>query len=62
MQDDIIKTKKGRQLTVVTWNVKGLNNPVKRGKVLAHLKVLSSYVIFLQETHLNKDRVHEAEM
>lgn len=55
MHDDVIKTKKGRQLTVVTWNVKGLNNPVKRGMVLAHLKVLPSDVIFLQETLLNKN-------
>lgn len=46
---------KGRQFTVVTWNVKGLNHPVKRGKVLAHLKMLSSDIIFLQETHLNKN-------
>lgn len=40
---------------MVTWNVKGPNHPVKRGKVLVHLKALSSDIIFLQETHLNKN-------
>ena len=38
-----------------SWNVKGINEPVKRGKVLAHLKSLNSGIIFLQETHLKKD-------
>lgn len=53
MQDNTINKKRGGQLTVVTWNVRGLNHPVKRGKVLVHLKALSSDIIFLQETHLN---------
>lgn len=38
-----------------SWNVKGINEPFKRGKVLAHLKSLNSEIIFLQETHLKKD-------
>ncbi len=54
-QNNIMQSEKGRQFTVLTWNVKGLNQPVKRGKVLAHLKSLSSDIIFLQETHLNKN-------
>lgn len=40
-------------LGFVSWNVKGLNHPVKRNKVLAHLKQLRAVVAFLQETHLH---------
>lgn len=38
-------------LRFVSWNVKGLGNPVKRAKVLAHLKSLQPDIILLQETH-----------
>lgn len=34
------------------WNVKGLNSPVKRNKVINHLKSLNTKIAFLQETHL----------
>lgn len=37
---------------IVTWNVKGLNHPVKRKKALTHLKNLGVGIAFLQETHL----------
>uniref|UniRef100_A0A8C9X622 exodeoxyribonuclease III n=1 Tax=Sander lucioperca TaxID=283035 RepID=A0A8C9X622_SANLU len=37
---------------IVSWNVRGLNHPVKRGKIMAHLKSLKADVIFLQETHI----------
>lgn len=46
-------TKGKRNLTFSSWNVRGVNNPVKRGKVLSHLKTLTSDIMFLQETHLN---------
>lgn len=36
----------------VSWNVRGLNHPVKRSKVFSHLMKLKAEVIFLQETHL----------
>ncbi len=36
----------------VSWNCKGLNNPVKRNKVLIHLRKLKANFVFLQETHL----------
>ena len=36
----------------VSWNVKGLNGPIKRSKVFLQLKKLKSEIIFLQETHL----------
>lgn len=35
-----------------SWNVKGLNSPVKRNKVINHLKTLNTKIAFLQETHL----------
>lgn len=48
-------------LRLVSWNVKGLNHPVKRSKVLSHLKDLKAGVAFLQETHLrhnDHNRIH----
>lgn len=42
-------------LNFCSWNVNGINEPVKRGKVLAHLKSLQADIIFLQETHLKND-------
>lgn len=42
-------------LTFSSWNVKGLNNPVKRSKVLCHLKSMNTDIIFLQETHFKND-------
>uniref|UniRef100_A0A3B3HQU1 Reverse transcriptase domain-containing protein n=1 Tax=Oryzias latipes TaxID=8090 RepID=A0A3B3HQU1_ORYLA len=37
----------------VSWNVKSLNHPLKRRKVLSHLEQLNTDIAFLQETHLN---------
>lgn len=42
----------GANLRFVSWNVKGLNSPVKRGRVLSHLKHFNAEIAFLQETHL----------
>jgi len=42
-------------LTFSPWNVKGLNHPVKRSKVLSHLKSMNTDIIFLQETHFKND-------
>lgn len=42
----------GSKVRFVSWNVKGLNGPTKRGKIFAHLKKLKSEIIYLQETHL----------
>ena len=36
----------------ISWNVKGLNNPVKRKKVFTHFKGLNANFAFLQETNL----------
>lgn len=35
-----------------SWNVRGLNSPVKRNKVINHLIFLNTKIAFLQETHL----------
>lgn len=45
----------GKGLTFTSWNVKGMNHPIKHGKVLSHLKALNSDIMFLQETHLKND-------
>lgn len=37
---------------LISWNVKGLNGPVKRAQIFNHLKYLKSDIAFLQETHL----------
>ncbi len=39
-------------LRYVSWNCKAVNNPVKRSRVLNHLKSLRADFVFLQETHL----------
>jgi len=42
----------------ISWNVRGLNGPVKRARILNHLKYLKCEIAFLQETHLLvKDQV-----
>lgn len=46
-------TKEKNNLVFSSWNVRGVNNPVRRGKALSHLKSLTSDIMFLQETHLN---------
>ena len=39
-------------LNCVSWNVKGINSPVKRKKIITYLKKLSTNIAFIQETHL----------
>ncbi len=41
-------------ISFVSWNVKGLNHPVKRKKALVHLKHLRAGIAFLQETHFRR--------
>lgn len=38
--------------TFLTWNVKGLNNQVKRKRVFTHMQNFKPDIVFLQETHL----------
>ncbi len=42
----------GTPLRFISWNIRGMGNPVKRSKVFTHLKRLNSDIVFLQETHL----------
>lgn len=42
------------KLTVLTFNVHGLNHPVKRKKIFCQLKKLQCSIALLQETHLNE--------
>lgn len=37
----------------------GLNHPVKRGQIFAHLKNLKADVIYLQETHIKNSAKHK---
>ena len=37
----------------MSWNVRGLNDPIKRKKVLTFIKTKKCDVVFLQETHLS---------
>lgn len=55
IRDDLNIEERKRGLTLASWNVRGLNNPIKRGKAFAHLKSPSTDTIFLQETHLKND-------
>lgn len=36
----------------MSWNVKGLNNAVKKRNILAFIKAKKIDIIFIQETHL----------
>lgn len=46
-----------RNLRLVSWNVKGVNNVSKAHKVLSHLQHLKGDIIFLQETHLRTSEI-----
>ena len=47
-----------QEYRVITLNVNGLHNPIKRGKVIAKMKKENLHVMFWQEIHLN-DMEHE---
>ena len=42
-----------RSLKIASFNINGILNPVKRGKILSKLKKDKIQVAFLQESHLN---------
>ena len=42
----------GANTKFTTWNAKGVNHPVKRSKIFAHLSKLKTDIAFLTETHL----------
>lgn len=42
---------------LVSWNVRGLNQPVKQSRVFSQLNKLKAEIVYLQETNLlNKDQ------
>lgn len=41
------------KLTVVSYNINGINHPIKRKKIMNQLKRLNCSIALLQETHLN---------
>lgn len=43
------------RLNLVSYNVHGLNHPIKRRKILSQLKKLQCSIALLQETHLVED-------
>ena len=46
-----------RSIQLVSLNAKGLNNPVKRQKIVSYLQQLKADIAFIQETHLKMDAV-----
>lgn len=49
-------------VNLTSWNVRGLNNPVRRARVFSHLRDLHSDIMFLQETHIRHTDARETEM
>ena len=45
-------------ISLVSLNVNGLNNPIRRSKVILKMRKLKAQVIFFQETHLSQEE-HE---
>lgn len=45
-------------ISLVSMNVNGLNNPIKRNKVILKMRKVKARIIFLQETHLSLEE-HE---
>lgn len=43
-----------QEYRIITLNVNGLQNPIKRGKLIAKMKREQQYIIFWQETHMVK--------
>lgn len=41
------------KLKVVSYNISGINHPIKRKKIMNQLKRLNCSIALLQETHLN---------
>lgn len=42
------------KITLTSWNVRGLGNNIKCGKVFSHLNSLKADILFLEETHTIK--------
>lgn len=44
-----------RGMRIISYNVKGLTNPIKRAKILTKLKRENGQILSLQETHLTNE-------
>ena len=44
-----------KALKLISWNVKGIQNPSKIYNVLSHLESLKCDIAMIQETHMNMD-------
>lgn len=42
------------RIKITSFNVNGIHNPIKRGKILSKLKKEKTLIALLQETHLSK--------
>lgn len=47
----------GHPVRFISWNVKGLNGPVKRAKVFSHLKQLKPDILFFYKKHISDWRI-----
>lgn len=45
-------------IKIVSFNVNGILNPIKRSKILAKMKKEKAHIVYLQETHLD-NKEHE---
>lgn len=43
-----------KEIFIVSYNVHGLNHPIKRKKILSQLKKLECAIALIQETHLSE--------
>ena len=55
------KGKMNKYLSIITLNVNGLNDPIKRHKVAEWVRKHDQYICCLQETHLRKKRPTQTE-
>lgn len=39
----------------ISWNINGIQHPVKVSRIFVHLKWLGSEIMYLQETHLHPE-------
>ena len=53
------KQTKNLNLTITSWNVRGIRKLIKLKQVLNRVKYLKSQIVFIQETHLTKTDIHK---
>lgn len=46
----------GEPVKIISFNVNGVLNPIKRSKILSKLKKEKAQIAFLQETHMNQSK------